>query len=997
MTDRVPILAIFVCFNFLFFNLLMGQEYSFVSYSIQQGLPQSQVYAIVEDSKGYIWLGTHGGGVSRFDGRKFKNFSKIDGLPSNYIESFVEDDLGRLWVGTNKGLALLNGDRFEAFEKKDFEKPCYDLVVTKENRLLLGTDRGIYEFDLRDTSFRRLTLGKGVNSQRINKLYRSADRLYAATNFGVWRIDEKPVNLFLFNDLPSENVNDVLLDEKGRLWCLTNNKIIYFGSRSDRLIGNSDLDFTQKANCFYQQEDGSVWVGTQDRGLAIFSPNTSSWMIIDESKGLANNNVQAIAHDGWGNQWIGTSGGGLVKYLGQFFIHYKDRLGVGSNRIYALHQGADRLWFSNSEKGIYYLDSLGFHRFKRDSNYLKVKCKTILEDEDGRLWVGTEGKGVAVFDSSGMRMITQEERLPSNWIGGIVQRQDTFWIATYANGICQLFFTDSVNIGIKHLNRYFTKLPYAITNMVKSPSGHIWFSAKGGSLGYFDQRGRVINLGQSDGLPGSELFSIAFDSLNNVLVGTAGDGLFAASLNDLKFMELTLPSRLSSENIYLTIADANGHLWVGTERGVDQLIRNRAGVVEEVVSYGVEEGFLGIETCRNAVLSDYESNLWFGTMNGLMKHKLSDANVEKVPPKLHFERVYINNKPLDTLHYLNNHLRLRYYENRLGFNFQGIDFYDPNLLKYRWKLTGVDKDWSELTSTQSVFYPKLSAGWYTFQVEACNTDGRCSERVVVDFNIEYPFWEKGWFRIAFILSLGLAIVLSLLRYVNGIKRKEAKKREKLEMRNRVLELEQKALQLQMNPHFIFNALNSIQSLIVTNKNKEARKEINTFALLIRSILHNSRNQRISLADEMKTLMKYLEVEQFCQEHAFDFEIVDDVGMDPAELSLPPMLIQPFVENALIHGIHKLPRRGKIKLRFFLEDHILVSEVIDNGRGRTAANARKQIGKNKHESVATLVTEERLRALKGKANYEALEIEDLYDLEQPTGTKVVLRIPVEINF
>ena len=184
---------------------------------------------------------------------------------------------------------------------------------------------------------------------------------------------------------------------------------------------------------------------------------------------------------------------------------------------------------------------------------------------------------------------------------------------------------------------------------------------------------------------------------------------------------------------------------------------------------------------------------------------------------------------------------------------------------------------------------------------------------------------------------------------------------------------------------------------MSQQNLEARSQINNFAVLIRSILNNSRSNAISLADEIKTLNKYLEVEQFCQDHSFEYYISNLTQLDPAEISLPPMLIQPFVENAIVHGIHQLNRPGRIHITFNLTNNILIVKVRDNGRGRTAAATRKQKKGTNDPSIAIEVTRERLINLRGPNKYEPLVFQDLEDKGQPSGTQVVLKIPVQINF
>jgi sensor histidine kinase YesM len=236
----------------------------------------------------------------------------------------------------------------------------------------------------------------------------------------------------------------------------------------------------------------------------------------------------------------------------------------------------------------------------------------------------------------------------------------------------------------------------------------------------------------------------------------------------------------------------------------------------------------------------------------------------------------------------------------------------------------------------------------------------------------------------------LATFLSLVYFwIKRIKNREQKRREALEIQNRLLQLEQKALQLQMNPHFIFNALNSIQSLIVTQDYGVARQEINHFAKLMRGILNNSRKTSISLKEEIETLEEYLHIEQFCQKNPFTFTVKTSDAIDPENLEIPPMLLQPFVENAVIHGVSTLNYEGHIEVFFDTNEDVLTCRVRDNGIGREKTALLQEARKSGHQSVALSVTQERLTAIGG-----SLVLQDILDANgKVCGTEAIIRLKV----
>jgi LytS/YehU family sensor histidine kinase len=236
---------------------------------------------------------------------------------------------------------------------------------------------------------------------------------------------------------------------------------------------------------------------------------------------------------------------------------------------------------------------------------------------------------------------------------------------------------------------------------------------------------------------------------------------------------------------------------------------------------------------------------------------------------------------------------------------------------------------------------------------------------------------------------GIVVLIIALR----IRRKNAVLRQKLEMEKNLVELEQKALRLQMNPHFIFNVLNSIHNLIILNDPDKARYALSKFSKLMRRVLENSREKLISIDNEIETLENYVQLEKLTSDADVIITFDIDEQLDSAEEILPPLMIQPFVENAMIHGLKQLDKTGEIKIGFkLLADHILECTIADNGRGREHAakiNAQKE---NYHKSTALKVTQERLASMNQKATFVPFEIVDLKDESgEPIGTKVIIRL------
>lgn len=988
---------------------LHAQSYPFLRYSISEGLPQSQVFAAFPDTWGYMWFGTQGGGLCRFDGVKFDAFSTEDGLPSNYVNSITEDASHRLWAGTNQGVCRFDGRQFQVV-------PGYTGVVNalyagKDNLIWIGTDKGIYLFDIQKNIMRKYSRVPELGDEAIFTFYPSALGLWVGTNQGAWLLGEQIVCLSAKNGLPANLVRAFARDRYKRLWVATFGGIAIVEETKLKVVSVQSNVLLERAQCLLTDPEGKIWVGTQSNGLSIWSPGDSSWTHLSEQQGLPHNNVRALSPDNAGNVWAATSGGGLARFVSQNFQHFDRSDGLSGDRVYALledHLG--RLWISVSQNGLQTLDSTGIHAFTRDSGYLNVKCKGLAEDRFGRLWVGTEGKGIAIFDSFRMLILRRNNGLPGDGIQKILRDPaGDMWVATLENGIAKISYGNNGTFSFKYFGTRDGLPEMTISTLLADPQGNIWFATLSGKIGYIKNGKVEAVFDDRHGLPPVQVRCLAFDKRGNIWAGTKGEGVFYAKIDpkNTRFAPAYAPKRLTSKNIYLLQFDLTGKLWAGSENGVDKISFDASGAVSTVDHFGKNEGFLGIETCQDAAIGDRSGNLWFGTMNGLTKYVPSNRTISNHAPNLHFVGISLFYKPLSETTYarwaaadggLLDGLELPWSQNHLSFEFKAVDLSHPENVRCRWKMEGAETEWSPLSEQTQVNYANLAPGKYRFLVQATSDETMYSEPVVASFVILKPIWQHWWFQTFGVLFL-LALVIGIAyAWVRRVKKAEQTRREKLEVENRVLQLEQKALQLQMNPHFIFNALNSIQSLISTQDYATARQEINGFAKLMRSILSNSRRQFIPLQEEIETLDQYLHIEQFCQQNEFTFAIHIAENIDPESIEIPPMLLQPFVENAVIHGVSHLQYPGAIDLFFALDGDVLTCTILDNGVGREKAALLRVARKPGHQSTAVQVTKERLNAMKGTHKYRALEMEDVLDAAgKIAGTRVIVRLPVELKY
>ncbi len=977
-------------------------------------MAQSQVFSLLQDHRGYLWMGTRGGGLTRFDGTEFKTFSVKDGLTNNYVSCVKEDAHYNLWIGTNNGLCEYNGIIFTKYYPQGEQVQCsvQDIAFDGQGRKWLATNAGVFLQDSK--GFTNITELLKEKNRIVNTIH--TDRkgnVWYGNSEGLFRITEtngkySVIKYDKTRGFMNNSITCINEDSEGNLWIGTygDGAYVYDGKRFFRIDLQLELYKQTVLDIYFDNRD-NVWLSTLSHGVSQYNRALKSFSWLTEQEGLSNNHVRNTIQDKSGNYWFATSGGGVCNYFGKQFTVYDKSSGLGGNFIYSIFRDSKkRLWIGTSDRGVSLLDSSKFYSFNQSNGFENVKVKAIAEDTNGTLYFGTDGQGVYTYDGISFNAI---EELNKKYIRAMVKdKGGNLWIATAGAGLYKLNVSNSKPVIIN----YSTKeglLHNRLTCLLYDKTGRLWYGTENNGIGCISNSTIQNNsISVTNGLPSNAIRCMTEDKSGYLWLGTAGDGIASMPLyqGDFRIKKYNHTNGLSSSNIYLICADINNNLFTGTETGLDHLYLDKDRRPLEIKHYSKGEGFTGIETCQNAVFTDTDGTIWFGTINGLTKYNPANLVKNNHEPITNITNVKLSYEPISNTAFKNyvsdwntvSSLELPYDQNYLTFDFLAINFSNPDAVKYRWMLKGFDKDWSPSSTTREITYSNLGSGSYTFMVKACNEDGVWNKQPVeLTFHISPPFWLRWWFITIVIITVG-GIVFAVFKWrINRIKSKAAEEQKKTQMEKEILELEQKALRLQMNPHFIFNALNSIQSQIGTDNEQAARYYLAKFSRLMRQILDNSRQATITLEEEVNTLENYLLIEKFCNGDRFDYGITVDAGLEKDYIKIPPMLLQPFIENAIKHGLKYIhEKRGMIEVTFSEKNNLLECTVTDNGIGRTKAEEMNQNSKETyHKSTALLVTQERLDLLQEDKNIRSLEIIDLYDTAgNALGTKVIVRIPLQ---
>jgi ligand-binding sensor domain-containing protein len=994
--------------GFLYFSAFsIAQKYNFRNYSVSEGLTQSEIYAICEDMRGNLWFGSMGGGIIKYDGYSFSSYREEDGLIDNFVYSIYEDSKGNLWIGTEKGVCVYDGQRFTSLGDSTalVKATVRSIIEDKDSTLWFGTSKnGIFQYHngamhhfLPDSAHPGLTiycLCEGKDSA-----------IWIGTDSGVCRHTRKKSHWFTKKDgLPANVIRTICCDNRDQIWLGTfGGGIVCYDSNRFKSYTVYDGLANNTVYTSLKDSQGNLWFGTA-HGATKY--NGHIFNTYRKNSGLASNIVVYMAEDSSGDIWLGTAGGGISRFDSERFVHFPENDKMG-RWIYSILQAPNgSMLLGSSKGGLTVYDSTGYSLLNGANGFTNSMVMSIHYTSDSTLWCGTLDDGAYKFKRHGFQHFSIDNKLHSNNITSITSdTSGCVWFASLDSGICAynektdsfLFFNTTKGLASNN-----------IYTVVADHGGNIWAGTVNEGLikiTLLDPDSFLVKTEHftvESGLSNNTVKSIAIDSTNKIFIGTSGGGINIYNNGVLKVLDKK--DGLLSTNIYLLVFDLDNNLWAGTESGVDRIVLNTGLDVAQYNHYGQGEGFTGIEVYRNSATLDKNGNLWFGTVNGATRYSPGKDKATPAPPKIHITGIRLFYERIENTRFIDSitpwypvpfNLSLPYKQNSLTFEFRGIYQRNPSSVRYKWILEGTDDIWSPALDLQEVTYSNLAPGKYIFKVKSCNENGIWNKKpAVFSFEILIPLWQQWWFISSavflFVAIIGGIIFIRLKR----IKQKNKIAREKLEMEKNIIELEQEAARLQMNPHFIFNSLNSIQGFIATNEAFQAKRYLAKFARLMRLILENAREEFIPVENEVEILENYLELERLSTNNKFDFDIRISKSIQADFIEIPPMLIQPFVENAIIHGIKKKDGKGHISVEFSSAENIVICQITDDGIGRQKADTLNKQLTSKHKSTGISVTQKRLDQFKIQGKTDAgVNIEDLKDSEgNALGTKVVLSIP-----
>jgi len=775
--------SLLVCLFLLTFSVTgLSQQYFFRKYSVEEGLPQSSVYCIIEDTRGFIWMGTDGGGLCRFDGNIFETFTKANGLSDNIIRTLFEDSRGNLWIGTDNGLTLYDGVSFKAFTEEPALTGTSVLKVTEGSNgiIWIGTNNnGLAAIEhgdsLRVTNF---TSDNGLISDFIFDIYEDSEK-------HLWLGMVGGVNILTFSrgdTLAVENIEDPIIPADIILSIEeADDKSFWLGSYGEGVFraipAKEDNDYEivpSRINDLYHglivwdmlsREDGEIWLATDKNGIIILQ-NDKIVGRFTRDNGLPSNQILDILRDHEGNTWLASFGQGAIIYDDDKFLGYGPAEGISGNQVLSLFIDSDNMLHAATEEGFSVFKKEGdiirkLRSFSLQQGLNDVGATTITKYQ-GKIWIGTNN-GINIFDGTRLSRFEYNYRLPDLKISTLlVDSHNNLWIGTaggYGKYTGDYLFTMSEDDGLIHNE---------VQTIIEDSRGRIWMGTVGGLVMLEDTVYNDFN--EEEGLSFLRINTLAEDPAGNIWIGTFGGGIFKfGSRNDsIPISFVAGKGILSSGTVNSLLFISKNLLIAGTEKGFDQIELDDNQIITRVVPYGTKDGFTGGENNPNSIAQDNRGFIWFGTKNGIIRFNPNiDQDFNLAPTtfitsvKLFFEEVDWKLRDFDISKWsgLPENLVLSHKDNHVTFEFTGLSFSNPDDLMFSYRLerkgTG---EWSPFSTSRSISSSDLPPGDYTFYVKARNKYGISGEAAQYSFLIKPPFWRTTWFFITSSLVIALAII-----------------------------------------------------------------------------------------------------------------------------------------------------------------------------------------------------------------------------------------------
>lgn len=955
-------LYILLCLH-LIYNSVFSQEYNVQIYNSIRGLVSSGIVSIAfEDKTNKLWVSTRSDGVYSFNGKIYQKYKVEQEQKGIYSSHVIKDYKGQIWY-INYAIPHIYFATLNQFKKNKidtivnndcdfFQTKKIDVIYLKNDPYILHhCENKIYLYHIKSKKRSEIKVSGTLINIHIHN-----ENIYYSTETGIYKLN---ANLESNIVISYPNIESFVFDSlnPSHLWGFSKGHILKFENQ----ILKQSIVVTKKTD--YEQ----IKINFINKSLYVYSNNftyryeNNQLKPLMEKNGLLNDGTNSIVSDLEGNIWL-CQKSGLIKLSNINIITYKGKDANLVENEFSVVKTIDKnrklvgggYLFSIIDKNFKVLETVNF-KGENYSIYNRILDASI--GNKSSIYINYYN-GQAVYKNEKLKVLINGDKQ-----GFFSSISTTKYYISCKNNELTFYDLNTDNI------IYQTVLNCSMIRKMFVKNKNEIILCTSSSLESFDIEKKILKTK----LINESVYSYCFDSINQIeYVGTY-NGLF--KIIKSKIEKINLDSQV---HVYAISIDKNNRIWLGSNNGIYILDKNMK--LLNHLSY--LNGLKGNEINRSAFEFDEENNLWVGTNDGL---NIISANIQKSEfiPSVNFESIIVNQKRLNTFPTVFN-----YSENNITFNFEFNSFINESLNSYSYILNGYDIEWSPYSITDFAQYKNLEPGIYTLKVKARNANKDISNILVYQFEILSPWWKKWWFY-ALCSLLVILIIIGIIKWQLMVLNKKQLQNQK------IAESELKALRSQINPHYLSNSLLSLQNLILTDNKEQAFEVIGQYGKVMRNILNNSENQFIPLETEIESLRQYMELEGMLNFKDYDFSIVNNIDNHIySKILVPSMLIQPFIENAILHGLSKKNTDPKVLKLIFNFDQTLQCEIVDNGVGR---DATKKVNKSK-KSMGISNVNSRMdlygKLLKMQAKFEIIDLKDINN--KPLGTKVALTLPYKLK-
>lgn len=949
-----------------------GQSYYYKNYTVNDGLPSTEVFQVIQDKKGYIWLATDQG-VSRYNGYEFQNFNVQNGLPENTILMLFEDYKGRVWFVSFLGkLSWFENDSIHEYKYNDvIEK--YDskkLHPIKKSFFVDSLDQvymGFYNSELikidKNGILKEISNPKDKNTVILQKMPEDVV-LYNyrknTSSFEAKYLNGKD-NFIKMPEKVIRATRDFAICYEEKILYSKLKKLFVFDS-----TGNyHSKSFKNEIIWMSKDNDENVWIGFIDKGAIAFK-NTQ--INNTEYEILNGKSVSSVFQDSEGGYWFSTLANGLFYFPSLKIKSITKENGLESNEVKEVEPFKGELLVGGNYSTIYSFNVESTKPFINFPTKDRRELKLIKAIDDS-LFVSFIGSST---DNTFVVCNNKVVQKAKGFSRDILKLKDN---TIFLNGRIRVFGNKNK---LMKLVKVMPELQ-RIYSAIKISDNLLWLGTEAGLYEY------DINLNRINKIKWSDLLYIRINCLLKdgevVWIGTKGGGLLQVKGQNI--FQYSIEDGIPGNSIN-AIEKKGNILWLATNKGIAKLeIDSLANKVSKIEDFTKANGLLNIEINDIAL---HNNTVFAATNNGLCYFGQQLSGINNIAPQVYFTGVKIMNT--DTL--IQDYYELDHNQNFIEFNFVGLSYQREKYLEYAYMLEGINKDWVK-TQNRSIQFPMLHPGKYSFKVKCFNRSGIEGEIKTIVFKINKALYQKIWFKILVGIII-LVIVAAIFTIYFYSKMKEAKKRNQI--KNELNKYRQQALSAQMNPHFIYNSLNSIQSYILKNDRVRSSEYLTKFSNLMRKVLDNSQNSFISLKEEFDALNLYIEMELIRFRNSFEyvFNIQNNIKLD--EYDIPPLILQPYVENAIHHGLRNKEGEKKLKIEVVKKEKGVCIIIEDNGIGRAEALKIKQRKLNTYKSYGTEITAKRIELF--KESYKNKVKHTIFDLQSGNGKCLGTKVKIELQ-